>query len=252
MASAGIGGRVEGLHPVRAALAAGRVRVLTVERSRRDLDDLVAEARAAGASVELVDDVRPLAQTGSPQGVVAKASPIAFAPLESLLDPGDDAEPPAVVVLDHLEDPRNVGAIARSALAAGMTGLVIPRRRAAPITATAFKAAAGSLEHLPVSSVSSVAAVVRRAADAGLWTVGLEPNAPTPLMGLECLTQPVAFFVGAEGKGLGRLVRERLDLLVSIPMDNRAPSLNAGVATALACFEVMRMRAAEPAHRTGR
>lgn len=251
MAPAGIGGRVEGLHPVRAALAAGRVRVLTVERSRRDLDDLVAEARAAGASVELVDDVRPLAQTGSPQGVVAKAWPIAFASLESLLDPGEDAEPPAVVVLDHLEDPRNVGAIARSALGAGMTGLVIPSRRAAPITATTFKAAAGSLEHLRVASVSSVAAVVRRAADAGLWTVGLEPTAPTPLVGLECLSQPVALFVGAEGKGLGRLVRERLDLLVSIPMDDRAASLNAGVATALACFEVMRMRAAGPVYGTG-
>ena len=249
MAPAGIGGRVEGLRPVRAALAAGRVRVLTVERSRRDLDDLVAKARAAGASVELVDDVRPLAQTDSPQGVVARARPVPFAPLESLLDPGEDAEPAAVVVLDHLEDPRNVGAIARSALAAGMTGLVIPRRRAAPITAAAFKAAAGALEHLPVASVSSVAAVVRRAARSGLWTVGLAPAAPTPLVGLECLTQPVALFVGAEGKGLGRLVRERLDLLVSIPMDNRAASLNAGVATALACFEVMRMRAAEPVDR---
>ena len=242
MASAGIGGRVEGLHPVRAALAAGRVRVLTVERSRRDLDDLVAAARAAGASVELVDDVRPMAQTGSPQGVVARARPIDFAPLESLLDPGDGPGPPALVVLDHLEDPRNVGAIARSALAAGMTGLVVPRRRAAPVAATAFKAAAGALEQLPVASAASVAVVAQRASGAGVWTVGLDPSASVGMFGLGLLAEPVALFVGSEGRGLGRLVRERLDLLASIPMAGGATSLNAGVAAALACFEVGRVR----------
>ena len=242
MAPAGIGGRVEGLHPVRAALAAGRVRVLTVERSRRDLDDLVAEARAAGASVELVDDVRPLAQTESPQGVMARARPIPYAPLESLIDPGEDARPPAVVVLDHLEDPRNVGAIARSALAAGMTGMVVPNRRAAPLSALAFKAAAGALEHLPVASVSSVAAVARRASGAGVWTVGLDPSAAGSLFGLGLLTEPVALFVGSEGPGLGRLVGERLDVLASIPMAGAASSLNASVAAALACFEVGRVR----------
>ena len=225
-----------------ASLAAGRVRVLTVERSRRDLDELVAAARTAGSSVELVDDVRPLAQTESPQGVVARARPIPFAPLESLLDPGAGAEPPAVVVLDHLEDPRNVGAIARSALAAGMTGLVIPRRRAAPITAAAFKAAAGSLEHLPVASVSSVAAVAQRASGAGVWTVGLDPSAADSLFGLGLLTEPVALFLGSEGPGLGRLVGERVDVLASIPMVGAASSLNASVAAALACFEVGRVR----------
>lgn len=242
MAPAGIGGRVEGLHPVRAALAAGRVRILTVERSRRDLDGLVAEARAAGASVELVDDVRSLAQTDSPQGVIARARPIPFAPLESLLDEDAEGGPPALVVLDHLEDPRNVGAIARSALGAGMTGLVIPSRRAAPITAAAFKAAAGALEHLPVVSVSSVAAVAQRASGAGVWTVGLDPSATESLFGLGLLTEPVALFVGSEGPGLGRLVGERLDLLASIPMAVAASSLNASVAAALACFEVGRVR----------
>jgi 23S rRNA (guanosine2251-2'-O)-methyltransferase len=242
MAPAGIGGRVEGLHPVRAALAAGRVRVLTVERSRRDLDDLVAEAQAVGASVELVDDVRPLAQTESPQGVIARARPIPFAPLERLLDPGEDAEPPAVVVLDHLEDPRNVGAIARSAVAAGMTGLVIPRRRAAPITATVLKAAAGSLEYLPVASVSSVAETARRAAGAGVWTVGLDPSARQPLFGFGLLAEPVAIYVGSEGMGLGRLVKQRLDALMSIPMAGNTSSLNAAAAAALAFFETRRVR----------
>lgn len=242
MASAGIGGRVEGLHPVRAALAAGRVRVLTVERSRRDLDNLVAEARAAGASVELVEDVRPLAQTDSPQGAIAWARPIPFAPLESLLEPEGDAVVPAVLVLDHLEDPRNVGAIARSALAAGMTGMVVPNRRAAPLSALAFKAAAGAFEHLPVASVSSVAGCAERAGRAGLWSVGLHPLGEHPLFGLDLLVAPLALFVGSEKSGLGRLVRARLDVTVFIPTDSRVDSLNAATASALACFEMGRLR----------
>ena len=243
MASAGIGGRVEGLHPVRAALAAGRVRVVTVERSRRDLDDLVSEARAAGALVETVDDVRPLAHTESPQGVVARARPIPFAPLEGLLEPPEDLLVPALVVLDHLEDPRNVGAIARSALAAGMTGMVVPRRRAAPLSALAFKAAAGALEHLPVASVSSIADCAARAARAGVWSVGLEAHGERPIFGLELLAEPVALFVGSERSGLSRLVRARLDVTAFIPMDGRADSLNAATASALACFETSRLRA---------
>ena len=242
MAPVGIGGRVEGVHAVRAALAAGRVTVLYVERTRRDVDRLVEEARRSGAKVRVVETVGGLAETESSQGLVAKARPILFAPLERLLVAGSGDGGPALLVLDHLEDPRNVGAIARSALAAGMTGMVVPRRRAAPLSALAFKAAAGAFEHLPVASVSSVATAAQRASGTGVWTVGLDPSAADPLFGLGLLAEPLALFVGAEGKGLGRLVRERLDLLVSIPMAVSTTSLNAGVAAALACFEVGRVR----------
>ena len=243
MAPAGIGGRVEGIHAVRAALAAGRVRVLTAERSRRDLDELVAAARAAGAAVELVDDVRAVSRTESPQGVVARARPIPFAPLESLLEPQGGAVAPAVLVLDHLEDPRNVGAIARSALAAGMTGMVVPNRRAAPLSALAFKAAAGAFEHLPVASVSSVAGCAERAGRAGLWSVGLHARGERSLFGLDLLVEPLALFVGSEKSGLARLVKARLDMTVFIPTDGRVDSLNAATASALACFEISRLRA---------
>lgn len=242
MASAGIGGRVEGLHAVKAALDAGRVTVLYVERTRRDAESLADAARRSGAEVKLVDDIRPLALTESPQGLAAKARPISLVSLDSLLDRGPDGAYPAVLVLDHLEDPRNAGAVARSALAAGMTGLAVPRRRAAPLSALAFKAAAGAFEHLPVASVSSVADTARRAAAAGLWTVGLDPGASQTLFGLDLLAEPAALFVGAEGRGLGRLVRERLDLLASIPMAAGAASLNASAAAALACFELRRAR----------
>ncbi len=241
MAAAGIGGRVEGVQAVRAALAARRVQVLYVERTRRDVERLVQEARRSGADVQLLDSVANMAETEAHQGLVAKARPIRLVPLDRLLT-GSDEDPPSLLVLDHLEDPRNVGAIARSALAAGMTGMVVPRRRAAPLSALTFKAAAGALEQIPVSSVSSVAVAAQRASAAGVWTVGLDPSAPEPLFGLGLLTEPVALFVGSEARGLGRLVRERLDTVVSIPMAAGASNLNAGVAAALACFEVLRIR----------
>lgn len=241
MAPAGIGGRVEGVHAVRAALASRRVRVLYLERSRRDVQLLAEEARRAGADVQLLDSVAGLAETGAHQGLVAKARPIRLVSFDSLLEVGDERRP-ALLVLDHLEDPRNVGAIARSALAAGMTGMVISRRRSAPLSALAFKAAAGTLEHLPVAAVSSVAVAAQRASGAGVWTVGLDASAAEPLFGLGLLAEPVALFVGAERRGLGHLVRQRLDLLAAIPMAANTAGLNAGVAAALACFEVGRVR----------
>ena len=242
MAPAGIGARVEGVHAVKAALSAERVTLLYVERGRRDAEVYVEEARRTGAQVRLVDSVKDLAETDSPQGLVAKARPIRFWPLDRMLAIQTGRVPPALLVLDHLQDPRNVGAIARSAVAAGMTGMVIPRRRAAPVSALAFKAAVGSFERLPVAYVSSVARVAERASGAGVWTVGLAPSSDVPLFGLSLLAEPVAIFVGSEGRGLGRLVGKRLDTLASIPMASGAASLNASVAAALACFELARIR----------
>lgn len=243
MVPAGIGGRVEGVHAVAAAVAAGRVTRLHVESGRGDrgaAGQLVASARSAGVEIRTVDSIWKLAETDAPQGLVAEARPIPYAAFDDLLVDGA-----ALIVLDHLEDPRNVGAIARSALAAGMTGLVVPQRRAAPITAVSFKAAAGAFEHLPVARVSSVADCAHRAKKAGVWTVGLAAGSPDSLFGLGLLTESVAVFVGAEGLGLAKLVSDRLDLEVSIPMSEPSESLNVSVAAALACFEVRRVRAAE-------
>jgi 23S rRNA (guanosine2251-2'-O)-methyltransferase len=243
MAPAGIGSRVEGVHPVRAAIEAGRVRVLYVESGRGDRGksgDVVAGARSAGVEIRTVESIREYAETDAPQGLVADARPIPFTPLNSLF-----AGAAAVLVLDHLEDPRNVGAIARSALGAGMTGLVVAERRSAPITAASFKASAGALERLPVARVSSIAECVQRAKKANVWTVGLAAGQPQSLFGLELLSEPVAIFIGGEGSGLGTLVKKRLDLVVSIPMSG-IESLNASVAASLACFEVRRVRSIGP------
>lgn len=236
MAPAGYGDRVEGFHAVAAALAAGRVENLYVERSRRGRLGALLEGLGQ-PSVEFVDDVRPMADTDAPQGLVARCRPIPPATLESLA--GDDA---AILVLDHVEDPHNVGAAARSALAAGMTGMVVSSRRAAPLSATTFKAAAGALERLPVAVVGSIPEAMSRLKDHGVWIVGLEAGAEDRLFGLDLLTEAVALVVGAEGAGLAELTRKRCDLLVSIPIAADTESLNASVSAALAAFEIMRVR----------
>lgn len=236
MAPAGYGSSVEGLHAVAAALAAGRVETLYVERGRRGrLGELLADVDAS--IVTLVDDVRQIAETDAPQGVIARCRPIAPVTLESL---GGDHT--AVLVLDHVEDPHNLGAAARSAAAAGISGIVVSSRRAAPLSAAAFKAAAGALEQLPVAVVGSIPEALSRLGDNGVWVVGLDADGDRPLFGLDLLSEPVAVVVGAEGIGLAELTRKRCDLLVSIPMAAGTDSLNASVSAALASFEIMRVR----------
>jgi 23S rRNA (guanosine2251-2'-O)-methyltransferase len=242
MAPAGYGNRVEGVHPVEAAATAGRVRRLWVEERRRDRPEIARIIEVVGADVvRLVTDVRDWAETEAPQGVVADCRPIMPVSLDDLAGPEV-----GLVVLDHIEDPHNVGAIARSALGSGMTGMVISSRRAAPLSATAFKTAAGALETLPVAVVGSIPEALRRLKGDGIWIVGLDAGSATSLFGLDLFTEPVAVVVGAEGTGLSALVVKRCDVLASIPLAPETESLNASVSAALACFEVMRVRGQLP------
>jgi 23S rRNA (guanosine2251-2'-O)-methyltransferase len=242
MAPTGIGRSVEGHHAVAAAVEAGRVISLLVERRRAPgYEDLLARARFGGVEVKVVDDVRPMAATSSPQGMVARCRPL---PTSDLDEAVSGSEPPVLLVLDHVEDPRNVGAIARSALAAGVGAMVISTHRSAPLEGTAFKAAAGALEHMTVVPVSSVPAALDALRKHGLWLVGLDAYGESPLFGLDLLAEPVAVVVGAEGRGLSRLVSERCDVLAHIPIAEGVESLNAAVAASLAVFEVARARSA--------
>lgn len=238
MASPGIGSKVEGIHSVRAALDAGRVKKLLIETSRKKRLGELLEAAGATVQVEYVADVRLQAETTAPQGVVALCRPIRTVSLEYLAD----ADRPAILVLDHLEDPHNVGAIARSALAAGMSGLVVSSVRSAPLGSTAFKASVGALEKLPVAVVSSVASALSRLRQLGVWVVGLDAHGSESLFGLGLASEPIAIVIGGEGAGLAQLVTERCDLVVSIPMSDESESLNASVAAALAAFEIRRAR----------
>jgi 23S rRNA (guanosine2251-2'-O)-methyltransferase len=240
MALAGFGSRVEGAHAVQAAAVSGRVRKLWVEEGRLHRAEIQSIVELVGQQhISVVDDVRPMAETEAPQGLVAECAPISPVPIDEMTGPGA-----AIVVLDHIEDPQNVGAVARSAGAAGMTGLVMSSKRQAPLSATAFKAAAGALERIPVAIVGSIPEALTRLKDAGTWAVGLDASAPTPLFDLQILTEPVAVVVGAEGSGLSVLASKRCDVLASIPMRGGTESLNVSVSAALACFEIMRVRRA--------
>lgn len=225
-----------------AAVAALRVEEVWVEASRvhqPEFSLLIGLAEDQGARVHVVKDVTERAETSAPQGVVARARPIAAHDLEQLAA----RDSPALMVLDHILDPHNLGAIARSSRAAGLSGLVVSNRRAAPLSAVAFKSAAGALESLPVAIVSSIADSLARLKKAGIWTVGLASGSKTGLFGLDLLAEPVALVVGEEGSGLSHLVAQRCELIASIPMAPGADSLNASVAAALAAYEVMRVRA---------
>ena len=192
---------------------------------------------------------RASASTTSPTPSTTRASPgtSTRARRSRSHDLLDEARPPALlVVLDGIQDPQNVGAIARSAEACGADGIVVPRHHAAPLTAAAVKASAGATEHLPMVTVPNLAQALEVIGAAGIWRVGLDAagagRATTP----STSRGPTAIVVGAEGAGMRRLTREHCDVLVSIPMLGHVASLNAGAAAAVLLFEVQRQRGFAP------
>jgi 23S rRNA (guanosine2251-2'-O)-methyltransferase len=208
------------------------------------LADILELAAAAGVIVRRVDrgQLDALARTDAPQGVVARADPLPDADLGTLAEPAADGSAAFVVVLDGVTDPHNLGAIMRSAVSAGATGLVNRRHRAATLTPAALKAAAGAAEYLPLATVPGIPAALATLSEAGLWSVALDAGARQPLWDLQVADQPIALVLGDEGRGLGRLVRQRCDLAVSIPLPGPLESLNVAAAATLACFEIARRR----------
>jgi len=246
----GLGGeQVEGRRAVRELLAAGRRRTREVWVAEGVepaplLDEIASLARRRRVPLRHVPraQLEGAARTEAPQGVLAKADPLPEADLDQLCGPSGVVEP-FLLVFDGVTDPRNLGALLRSGAAAGATGAVLPRHRAAHVTATVAKAAAGAIEHVPMAMVAGVPSALRTLAGRGVWTVGLDPQAPDSLFDLELADRAVALVLGAEGTGLSRLVRARCDLLVAIPQQGAVASLNVAAAGAVACFEVARRRA---------
>lgn len=244
---------VEGRQAVRELLLAGR---------RKTHEILLAEGLAAAA---IVDDIRDLAaelhvpvrtisvaeldarsHTDAPQGVIARAAGLPAVDLESLLQHrtrvGTVAAAPYLVAVDRVTDPRNLGALLRIAECAGATGFVIPRHRNVAMTPTVAKAAAGAIEWLPIAAVAGLPTAIARMKAAGLWVVGLDAASEGTVWNLATATEPLCLVLGAEGSGLSRLVRQRCDHIVAIPIGGRLSSLNVAAAAAIACFEVGRLR----------
>jgi 23S rRNA (guanosine2251-2'-O)-methyltransferase len=228
---------IYGVRPVIEALRGGRRKVLEVLDATGSAQ-VAQAAKAAGVFVQKVSQQRvaELASGAVHQGIVARVSPYPYVELEDLLS----TPVPLVVVLDGVTDPHNLGAVLRVADAAGASGVVIPRDRAAGVTAAAVKASAGASEHVPVARVTNLRRAVDQMQRAGLWVYAAEVGG-TEYGDLD-LTGPVGLVLGSERRGVRRLVREGCDGAVSIPMLGAVGSLNVSVAAALLLYEARRQR----------
>jgi len=240
---------VYGINPVLEALRAGRVTALRVgHRSGGRMQELMALAADRGVRVQHVepDLLHRLSKGGVHQGVVADVedASVDYSVEELVLG----ARGPALlVVLDSVEDPQNVGAILRTADAAGVDGVIVQNRRSAALGGAVAKASAGAVAHVKIAQVVNIARAIDELKDAGVWTVGLAGDAEASYAAID-FTVPTAIVVGAEGGGLRRLVREKCDFTARIPMHGHVSSLNVSVATGVVLFEVLRQRSA-PASR---
>jgi 23S rRNA (guanosine2251-2'-O)-methyltransferase len=179
------------------------------------------------------------------QGIALQVPPFAYHSLPDLLAEAHEAGvPPLLVALDGVTDPRNLGAVIRSALAFGAQGVIVPERRAAGVTATTWRTSAGAAARVPVAQVTNLVRALKDCREDGLFVLGLDADGAASLDDLEIATEPVVVVVGSEGRGLSRLVGETCDLTVSIPMSAAAESLNASVAAAVTLSEIARRRRA--------
>jgi 23S rRNA (guanosine2251-2'-O)-methyltransferase len=249
----GLGGdQVEGRQAVRELLLAGRRRVREVmvaeEQENNDtLLDIIELAQDMKIPVREVTRTKlfSVARTESPQGVVARADELEDHDLLDLAKrKSANGAPPFLLAMDGVTDPGNLGALLRSAECAGVTGVVLPKHRAVHITPTVTKSAAGAVEYLPMALVGGLPNAISELRAAGVWVVGLDMGGDTDLFNLTVADEPVCLVMGAEGKGLSRLVRERCDAVAGIPLLGEVASLNVSAAGALACYEVTRRRLA--------
>jgi 23S rRNA (guanosine2251-2'-O)-methyltransferase len=233
---------IYGVNPVLEAIKAGRAKeILVAQRADDRLQRLLEEAGRHSVRVRYVtrDELDRASKRGAHQGVVAEVERRTEATLEDLASADKGA--PLIVVLDEVEDPQNVGAILRTVDACGGSGVVRQTRRAASLEGAAAKASAGAVNHVPVADVVNIARSLDELKKAGVWTVGLDAKAKMAYYEWD-LTLPTALVVGAEGHGLRRLVRERCDQVVGIPMLGHVGSLNVSVATAVVLYEAIRQR----------
>src|SRR5712692_1502085 len=234
--------RFYGINPVTEALRAKRVTAIRLSPRADDrLTAIVRMAEEQGIPVRRAkgDELDRFAKGGVHQGVVADLEESASLSVEDLVIGASEA--PLILVLDQIEDPHNVGAILRTADAAGCDGVVRQSRHAARLDGAVAKVSAGAVAHVKIAEVVNIARALEDLKQAGVWTVGLAGDAPKPYDELD-LTLPTALVVGAEGTGLRRLVRERCDWLASIPMTGHVQSLNVSVAAGIALFEAVRQR----------
>ncbi len=237
--------RVEGRNAVTELLASGRrverIFVLEGARAGDPLAMVADEARKRSIRVDPVSrhELDRMSERGAHQGVIAIAEPFRFTELDTLLTRTAEKSSSLIIVLDHITDPGNLGAVVRTAEVVGADGVVIPKDRAATMTASAIKAAAGAAEHMPICRVANVAQALARCKQEHYWVTGASEKADT-LAWDAPLDGRIALVMGAEGTGLARLTERECDLLVRLPVQGHIGSLNVSAATAVLAYEWLR------------
>ncbi len=212
------------------------------ERHDIRLQRMIEDCRRIGVPVRFLQrtELDRMAGNAAHQGVVAVTSAKQYSGLDDVIG-AKRGQYSFIIVLDGVEDPHNLGAVVRTADAAGADGVIIPERRAAPVTGTVTKASAGASEYLPIAKVTNIARTVEELKERNIWTVGLDERGQQTYDALD-YKMDCALVLGAEGKGLHDLVRRKCDFLVSVPMLGKVPSLNVSVAGAIVMYEVVRQR----------
>lgn len=242
----------EGRNAVMELLRAGKTvdKLFVAPDQNGRMADLIAMAKQAGAVVTECDrrKLDAMSETGVHQGVIAQAAAHEYVSLDDILQIARDrGEQPLILVCDGLTDPHNLGAVIRSAETAGAHGVIIPKRRSVGLTATAAKASAGAIEHIGVARVTNLAAAIDELKENGVWVFGADAGGDKQLYEAD-FAGAAAIVIGSEGNGLSRIVREKCDFIVSIPMKGKVNSLNASAAAAVLLYEAVRQRLKEDSH----
>lgn len=237
---------IEGRNPVMEAFRAGKTidRLFILDGSQDGpIKSILREAKKGDTIITFVKKERldQLSETGKHQGVIAYAAAYEYAEVEDILNLAKEkGEPPFIVLLDNIEDPHNLGAIIRTANQAGAHGVIIPKRRAVGLTATAVRTSAGAVNYTPVAKVTNLSTTIEELKEKGLWFVCADMDGES-MYSLN-LTGPIGLVIGSEGEGVGRLVKEKCDFTAKIPMFGNIDSLNASVAMGVLSYEIVRQR----------
>ncbi|MFE5324616.1 23S rRNA (guanosine(2251)-2'-O)-methyltransferase RlmB [Paenibacillus sp. NPDC056579] len=238
---------IAGKHSVLEALRSGRTinKIWIAENAQKQLTQpIIAEAKQLGVIVQTADKRKldQMVENVQHQGVVAQVAAYDYVEVDDILEYARSRnEEPFILILDEIEDPHNLGSILRTADCTGVHGVIIPKRRSVGLTATVSKTSAGAVEYVRVARVTNLAQTIEQLKEQGVWVAGTDVAAPQPLYQTN-LNMPLALVIGNENKGMGRLIKEKCDFLLKLPMFGHINSLNASVAASVFMYEVVRQR----------
>lgn len=238
---------IGGKHSILEAIKAGRTinKIWVAENAQKALTQpIIAEAKQHGIIVQFADKRKldTMAEGLQHQGVVAQVAAYDYVEIDDILEVARErGEDPFILILDEIEDPHNLGSILRTADCTGVHGVIIPKRRSVGLTATVSKISAGAVEYVPVARVTNIAQTIDKLKERGVWVAGTDVSAADDVYRSN-FAMPIAIVIGNEAKGVGRLIKEKCDFLVKLPMQGKINSLNASVAAGVLMYEVVRQR----------